>query len=83
MKTKKEIKKLKKEICNVSAINIGYYTSILEKIPSYALIGAIKKIDAANLTDKQNDKNIENILITESVREMNYQHFKKLTPYFF
>ena len=84
MGIKKTIKTKKKDIVINSALNVGYYKSVLHKIPMYAMIGAVKNIDVNNLTNNvKNETEIENILVTEIVRVINYQDFKNLINYFF
>lgn len=79
---KKQIKAKKKDILEYTAINIGYHNSVLNHLPVYALIPVIKEF-AHLINNTSKDKDIENILITESVRKMNYQDFKQIEEYFF
>ena len=84
MKTKKQLKTLKKNIINNSAINVGYYEVVINKLPNYALIEAIKEVSLMGCVKKDtSDSEIKNIIITESVRHINYQDFKDISNYFF
>lgn len=82
--TKKQIKALKKDIVNNTAINVGYYDSLLNNLPAYAMLEAIKEITKNGLINKETkDSDIKNILITESIKNMNYQDFKDVSKFFF
>ena len=83
MKTQKTLKKLKKDIANETAINIGYYQSILQNIPNYAILEATRNICKLGLKDKTTDSELENMIVTESINAMNFQDFKKVAKYFF
>lgn len=83
--TKKEIKNFKKEIIEDTAITNGYWNEIFSEI---ALINhrlMFEKIQEANeigivYDDKHSDYG--NFIVTEFVKEIGYQDFKKLIPYF-
>ena len=83
--TKKEIKALKKEIVEDTAINVGYWNEIFSKI---ALIDHWLMFEVMNnayeLGFKYDERksNFENFLVTEFVKEIGYQDFKRLIPYF-
>ena len=79
--TKKQIKAKKREIVNNTALYVGYYNSVFNYLPAYALIPAIKEY-AEIISKMKTEKEIENLLITESVKNMNYQDFKKIENYF-
>lgn len=84
MKTKKQIKQLKKEITTESAINIGYSMNVINHIPIYAICKAQKSICIDNLIHPyMDDVEITNVIITEAVKSMNYQDFKDIYKYFF
>ena len=83
MKTQKTLKKLKKDIANETAINIGYYPSILQNIPNYAILEATRNICKLGLKDKTTDSELENMIVTESINAMNFQDFKKVAKFFF
>ena len=83
METQKKLKKLKKDIANKTAINIGYYQSILQNIPNYAILVATRNICKMGLKDKTTDSELENMIVTESINAMNFQDFKKVAKYFF
>ena len=80
--TQRQIKAKKRAIVENSAINVGYYNSVFNYLPAYALFPAIKEF-ASTISNMKNDKEIEDILITESVKNMNYQDFKDIQNYFF
>lgn len=83
--TKKEIKSLKKEIVEDTAINVGYWNEIFSEITliNHRLMFEITN-NAYELGIKYDEKksNFENFVITEFVKEIGYQDFKKLVPYF-
>ena len=82
--TQKELKQLKKDIVTESARNIGYVRTVINRIPSYALLEATKEL-AVNgwITAHTSDIELENMLITQAIAHMNYQDFKKIAPFFF
>lgn len=81
MKTKKQIKELKKRIVKESALNVGYNFTIFQKLPVYAITQALKEINTNDaITD---DTKIQNIFITEAIKNTNYQDFKEIAPCFF
>ena len=74
--TQKQIKQLKKEIEKSSAINIGYYSIIINALPSYAIITAQREISLLNLINPSlKDQDIENILITEAIKKNIFPRF--------
>lgn len=82
--TKKQLKQLKKEIVENTAIECGFATAVMEKIPSYSLLEAVREITANGWQlNGLDDMSLNNILLTESVKAMNYQDFKEIAPYFF
>jgi hypothetical protein len=81
--TKKKLKKLKKQIVENSAIFVGYDCSILENLPSYSLLQAIKEISIHRfIKEKTDESESMNIVVTESVKAMSYQDFKKVSDFF-
>lgn len=78
----KQIKAKKKAVSENTAINVGYANAVFNKIPAYALILAVKEC-AGFIGSVSKEKQIENILITESVKNMNYQDFREIENYFF
>ncbi len=81
MKTKKEYKRMKAEIVQESAINVGYYNDM--QIPLYAIVKAVRNISEMGYKPNIEDIEIENMLITEAIKELNFQDFKAVAPYFF
>lgn len=83
--TKKEIKSLKKEIIEDTAINVGYWNEIFSEI---ALINHRLMFEVMNnayelgIEYDERKSNFENFIVTEFVKEIGYQDFKKLIPYF-
>lgn len=67
METKKRYKALKKEIV--------YNTAVVEDFKVISLNGLI--------SSSSNESEISNMVITESIRFLNFQDFKNLAPYFF
>lgn len=82
MKTKAEFKALKRRISDETAVNVGYYTEVLTQLPEYALFEAIRQTKniSAPIHD---DAELRNIIVTESVKAMNYQDFKEVAGMFF
>ena len=84
MKTQKELKRLKKDIADRSAINIGYSSAILQNLPNYALIEAVRIITSNNLIKgDEGHADMENVLVTEAVDALNFQDFKEISKFFF
>ncbi len=84
MKTQKELKALKKEITDNSAINVGYYETILQNLPNYAITEALRIIGQNNLiSGNESDKDRENIFVTECIDALNFQDFKEVSKFFF
>lgn len=79
---KKEYKALKKEIVRETAINVGYWNEVLNHLPFYAVQEAYENAqDYIFSVTNEAEKN--NIIVTEAVKAMNYQDFKKIAKYFF
>lgn len=79
---KKQIKQLKKEISNSSAYMVGVYdTEHVVKECSYYFEDVIERVNELHQHFKTESFN--NILITESIKVMNYQDFKSIASYFF
>lgn len=84
MRTKKGLKRLKKRIVEESAINVGYHNSVINSLPEYAMIEAIKEISTNGWVNNQTpDAEVINMLVSESVKQCNYQDFKEVSKYFF
>lgn len=84
MKTQKELKRLKKDIVDRSAINIGYSSAILQNLPNYALIEALRIIGQNNLINgNESDADRQNIFVTECIDALNFQDFKEVSKFFF
>lgn len=84
MLRQKDYKQMKKEVVEDTAVNVGYLDGILQVIPDYALMEAMREI-AINgwLTVQTKDGDLHNMLVTESIKAMNYQDFKEVAPYLF
>lgn len=80
--TQKAIKAQKKEIVNQTAINCGYYETVINCLPIYAKIEAIKQT-AKLINHHTTDSELLNIIITEAVKACNFQDFKEFRNYFF
>nr|WP_297310216.1 hypothetical protein [uncultured Flavobacterium sp.] len=84
MKTKKQIKALKREIVTNSAVNIGFYNTIINALPIYATIEAVKNISVSGYININTpEAEATNILVTEAIKVTSYQDFKELVKYFF
>lgn len=86
----KEIKAIKKEVQEESAINVGYYTTIvgdiINELGDYFLTNVIgSELGEEILEQAKNGQNAEaiNIFVTEAVRQMTYSEFKLIAHNFF
>ncbi|EIQ82675.1 hypothetical protein [Streptococcus canis] len=81
---KSTYKQLKKRVLDETAVGVGYFEGITAVIPSYALIEATRQLhDQISDLSRYSDGEIENILVTESIRALNFQDFKAVAPYLF
>ncbi|MGG6831228.1 UNVERIFIED_CONTAM: hypothetical protein KB574_00030 [Streptococcus canis] len=78
-----QYKRMKKQVIEETAIGVGYFEGITSVIPFYAMIKAIRELSRSYLVDKLNDAEVQNILVTESIKALNYQDFKEVAPYLF
>jgi len=69
----KQFKRMKREVEEETARGIGYFEGILEHIPSYPL----------SVTPHTDVIDVQNMIVTESIKWMNYQDFKEVAPYLF
>ncbi|MFM0788408.1 hypothetical protein P7J41_05545 [Streptococcus suis] len=77
-------KELKKEVVEDTALNVGYFPGILQAIPDYAMMDAVRTIALDGwLTANTEDIAIHNMLVTESIKNLNFQDFKDVAPYLF
>lgn len=82
--SKKEYKQLKREVSEETALGVGYYHGIMEKIPEYALFDAIRELTEYGwLKSNVDDATLRNMIVTESIKKMGYQDFKDVAPYLF
>ena len=80
----KQFKRMKREVEEETARGIGYFEGILEHIPSYPLSEAVKELALAGWITPYTDViNVQNMIVTESIKWMNYQDFKEVAPYLF
>ena len=88
----KDLKTIKKEISEESAINIGFYdtaiTKIIETVGSDFLFELMREhgdLLTSLAQSKQSEASAEfkNALVTEAVRAMSFQEFKQVAPQFF
>lgn len=80
----KQLKRLKKEVEEYSAFEIGYFNGILSAIPPYALIEAIRELSSNGwVGGKTEDTELQNMLVTEAIKALNYEDFKQVAPYLF
>nr|DAN44003.1 MAG TPA: hypothetical protein [Caudoviricetes sp.] len=80
--TKQQLKRKKQEIVENTAINVGYATAVFNQIPAYAMIAAVRE-NVDLIPTMKTETDVMNLLVTESVRHMNYQDFKDIEQYFF
>ena len=80
----KQFKRMKREVEEETARGVGYFEGILEHIPSYPLSEAVKELALTGwITPKTAIVDVQNMLVTESIKRMNYQDFKEVAPYLF
>lgn len=86
----KETKAMKKEVQEESAINIGYYTTIvsdiINELGDYFLTSVLgSELGEEIVEQAKNGQNAEamNIFVTEAVRQMTYSEFKLIAHNFF
>lgn len=86
----KEIKAIKKEVQEESAINVGYYTTIvgdiINELGDYFLTSVLgSELGEEIIEQAKNGQNAEamNIFVTEAVRQMTYSEFKHIAHNFF
>ncbi|MCK4023939.1 hypothetical protein HCC60_07820 [Streptococcus suis] len=78
----KDYKSMKRQVHEESALGVGFFDGILQAIPDYALINAVREISSW-IGPKTDDADLRNMLVTESIRYLNYQDFKDVAPYLF
>ena len=80
----KQFKRMKREVEEETARGIGYFEGILEHIPSYPLSEAVKELALSGWITPHTDViDVQNMIVTESIKWMNYQDFKEVAPYLF
>lgn len=80
----KQFKRMKREVEEETARGIGYFEGILEHIPSYPLSEAVKELALSGWITHHTDViDVQNMIVTESIKWMNYQDFKEVAPYLF
>ena len=82
--SKKTYKDIKKEVSLNTAMNVGYYSNVISDIHPRLLTETITEL-ATNgwIKEDTEHEDIMNMLVTESVKEMNYQEFKNIADKFF
>lgn len=84
MLNQKEYKAIKREIVEESAFSVGYFEGILSKLPSEILIDVVKDlVSDGTLNGFLERYELQNIMVTETIKQMTYQDFKKVASYFF
>lgn len=82
--SQKDYKRMKQEVVEEAAYGVGFFAGIFSHLPDYALVNAIKEIAQEGFVTKDTDDGtIRTILVTESIKAMNYQDFKDVAPYLF
>ena len=80
----KQFKRMKREVEEETARGIGYFEGILGHIPPYPLSEAVKELALAGWITSHTDViDVQNMIVTESIKWMNYQDFKEVAPYLF
>lgn len=82
--SKKTYKDIKKEVSLNTAMNVGYYSNVISDIHPRLLTDTITEL-ATNgwIKEDTEHEDIMNMLVTESVKKMNYQEFKNIADKFF
>lgn len=82
--SKKTYKDIKKEVSLNTAMNVGYYSNVISDIHPRLLTETITEL-ATNgwIKEDTEHEDIMNMLVTESVKKMNYQEFKNIADKFF
>lgn len=85
----KQIKAIKKQIVEESAINVGYYESVIPAIIEnidpdtfYHLMGRSSGEWLLEAAKSNNRAEFQNILVSEAVKTMSYSEFKTIAHYF-
>ena len=80
----KQFKRMKRKVEEETARGIGYFEGILEHIPSYPLSEAVKELALSGWITSHTDViDVQNMIVTESIKWMNYQDFKEVAPIYF
>lgn len=86
----KQIKAMKKQIVEESALNVGYYESvipeIIEKIDPdtfFKLMGMVSGEWLLKAAKSKDRAQFQNILVSEAVKHMSYSEFKTIANFFF
>lgn len=86
----KQIKAIKKQIVEESAINVGYYESVIPEIIEnidpdtfYHLMGRSSGEWLLEAAKSNNRAEFQNIFVSEAVKTMSYSEFKTIAHYFF
>lgn len=80
----KQFKRMKREVEEETARGIGYFEGILEHIPPYTLSEAVKELALSGWITPHTDViDVQNMIVTESIKWMNYQDFKEVASYLF
>ena len=75
---------MKQEVSEETALGIGFYPEILNKISGDIVFEAFKEISLNGwINSETSNSAIENMVITESIKKMGYQEFKEVMPYLF
>lgn len=86
----KQIKAIKKQIVEESAINVGHYESVIPEIIEnidpdtfYHLMGRSSGEWLVEAAKSNNRAEFQNIFVSEAVKTMSYSEFKTIAHYFF
>ena len=82
--SKKTYKDIKKEVSLNTAMNVGYYSNVISDIHPRLLTETITELATNDwIKEDTEHEDIMNMLVTESVKKMNYQEFKNIADKFF
>lgn len=82
--SQRDYKKMKKDVDEYGAYGIGFWEGIESQIPLYVWVDVTRKIGEEGwIRPGMTDAQIKQLLITESIRHMNFQDFKRVASYLF
>lgn len=82
--TQRDYKNMKKDVDEFGAYGVGFFEGIESQIPLYVWVDVVRDIASQGwVTATTTDVQMKQMLITESIKRMNFQDFKAVAPYLF